>query len=177
MSGVLKGSTRESGKPQHVIKFFDRNGRFLRILKVPGAYFPSLTWEGNGLRLALAVDAYIFFANVRPNYIWCAGGNTIAYSFQRPDRKEMSVVFWNTNTHEPHTKYLGSLSAPGISTQDLRFLKSNGEFFFLVIAERAPMSARQKLAAAASSLAEEKSSGSKEKGAAKGSKYDDDEDV
>ena len=28
----------------------------------------SLDWEKGGLRLALAVDSYIYFANIRPNY-------------------------------------------------------------------------------------------------------------
>ncbi len=33
--------------------------------KVPGNGISSMAWEGGGLRIALAVDAYIYFANIR----------------------------------------------------------------------------------------------------------------
>lgn len=40
----------------------------LRTLKVPGKQMTGVSWEGGGLRIALAVDAYIYFANIRPDY-------------------------------------------------------------------------------------------------------------
>ena len=180
VSGIVR-ATADAAKPQYAIKFFERTGRFLRVLKVPGNYFPSLTWEGNGLRLALAVDAYIFFANVRPNYIWCAGKNTIVYSFQRPERKELFLVFWDTLTHERHTKHLSSGSGVGSQAQELRFLRSSGDYFFLVIAERVALTSRDRASASISSASEEKAqakggSGSGNSGAKGGSKFDDEED-
>ena len=30
-------------------------------------------FEGGGLRIALAVDSFIYFANIRPNYKVCGG--------------------------------------------------------------------------------------------------------
>lgn len=33
--------------------------------QVPGNGISSMAWEGGGLRIALAVDAYIYFANIR----------------------------------------------------------------------------------------------------------------
>lgn len=36
-----------------------------RHLQVPGSGISSMAWEGGGLRIALAVDAYIYFANIR----------------------------------------------------------------------------------------------------------------
>lgn len=40
----------------------------LRTLKVPGKHMSGISWEGGGLRIALAVDSYIYFANIRPDY-------------------------------------------------------------------------------------------------------------
>lgn len=28
----------------------------------------GIAWEGGGLRISLAVDSYIYFANIRPDY-------------------------------------------------------------------------------------------------------------
>lgn len=28
----------------------------------------ALSWEGGGLKIALAVDSFIYFANIRPDY-------------------------------------------------------------------------------------------------------------
>lgn len=41
-------------------------GEHLRTLRVPGGGISGISWEGNGLRLALAVDSYVYFANVGP---------------------------------------------------------------------------------------------------------------
>lgn len=40
----------------------------LRTLKVPGKQMTGVAWEGGGLRIGLAVDSYIYFANIRPDY-------------------------------------------------------------------------------------------------------------
>jgi len=40
----------------------------LRTLKVPGKNIASCSWEGGSLRIALAVDSFIYFANIRPDY-------------------------------------------------------------------------------------------------------------
>ena len=37
-------------------------------------------FEGGGLRIALAVDSFIYFANIRPNYKVC-GGHKFVTSF------------------------------------------------------------------------------------------------
>lgn len=46
--------------------------KHLRTLKVPGKQISSLSWEGGGLKIALAVDYYIYFANIRPHYKVCS---------------------------------------------------------------------------------------------------------
>lgn len=40
----------------------------LRTLKVPGKQMTAVSWEGGGLRIGLAVDSFIYFANIRPDY-------------------------------------------------------------------------------------------------------------
>lgn len=46
--------------------------KHLRTLKVPGKQIAALSWEGSGLKIALAVDSYIYFANIRPDYKVCS---------------------------------------------------------------------------------------------------------
>lgn len=72
-------------------------GQHLRTLRVPGTTLRSLTWEGSGLRLALAVDSHIFFANVRPTYVWDYFGKTLVYASYRKDRSDFTIHFWNTD--------------------------------------------------------------------------------
>lgn len=65
-----------------MIKYFDPFGRFLRAVRLPGENIAALSWEGSGLRIALAVDSYIFFANIRPAYTWAFFQNTVVYTYQ-----------------------------------------------------------------------------------------------
>ena len=58
----------------------------LRTLKIPGKEVSSCVWEGSSLRVALAVDSFIYFANIRPSYKWCYFSNTVVYAYNRSDR-------------------------------------------------------------------------------------------
>jgi hypothetical protein len=60
-----------------VVHFYDALGSFLRTLPVVGGGINALSWEGGGLRIALAVDAYIYFANIRPDYKVRGGGRGV----------------------------------------------------------------------------------------------------
>ena len=64
---------------------------------------PACAWEGGSLRIALAVDSFIYFANIRPNYKWTYFSHTVVYTFPRPDRSETDVVFWNIKSNEVRT--------------------------------------------------------------------------
>ena len=55
-------------KEINCVQFYNPLGEHLRTLKVPGKGMKSLSWEGGSLRVALAVDSYIYFANIRPDY-------------------------------------------------------------------------------------------------------------
>ena len=98
--------------PPSEVQFYTCLGKYSTTLRIPGGgNIASITWEGSGLRLALAVESFIYFANVRPQYRWCSFGDTVVYSFAKPGRDEQCVIFWNTKTNEKYTKYVRNLLA------------------------------------------------------------------
>lgn len=106
---VAGSETTESGDSVNAVQFFNPFGDHLRTLKVPGNNIRSLSWEGGGLRLTMAVDHFIFFANVRPDYKWGYFANTVVYSFTKPERSEHCVVFWDTKLNGHQIKYVKGL--------------------------------------------------------------------
>jgi len=89
----------------HVVQFYSSTGQYLRVLKVPGSGIKGLSWEGSGLRLAMAVDSYVFFAHLRPDYKWTTLNNTIVYAFTKSERPgEHGVVFWNHKSSDKNVK-------------------------------------------------------------------------
>lgn len=81
-------------------------GQHVHTLRVPGSSVSTLAWERGGLRLALAVEHFVYFANVHPEYQWSYFAGSLVYAFDRPDRPESCVVFWDLQTHEAHAKYI-----------------------------------------------------------------------
>ena len=100
---------RSSGGDRRAIskvQFYTPYGRHLRTLKVPGGRIKSMSCDGDGLRVALAVDAYIFFANMRPDYRWALlGGKTLVYAYAKGGRRDHSVVFWDTDTNDRRVQH------------------------------------------------------------------------
>ena len=83
----------------------------MRSLRVPGTsgIVNSLSWEGFGLRIALAVDCNILFCNIQPEYLWSYFNNTLVFAFRKPERNDMCVIFWDTSINEKHIKYMKRL--------------------------------------------------------------------
>eukprot|EP00735_Rhodelphis_limneticus_P010276 TRINITY_DN29_c0_g1::TRINITY_DN29_c0_g1_i1::g.14869::m.14869 TRINITY_DN29_c0_g1::TRINITY_DN29_c0_g1_i1::g.14869 ORF type:complete len:1186 (-),score=401.47,sp/A6N6J5/WDR35_RAT/54.58/0.0,Coatomer_WDAD/PF04053.9/9.8e-05,Coatomer_WDAD/PF04053.9/15,WD40/PF00400.27/9.4,WD40/PF00400.27/7,WD40/PF00400.27/31,WD40/PF00400.27/2.5e+02,WD40/PF00400.27/6.1e+03,WD40/PF00400.27/1.8e+03,eIF2A/PF08662.6/0.00014,eIF2A/PF08662.6/4.8e+02,Clathrin/PF00637.15/2.1e+02,Clathrin/PF00637.15/9.7,Clathrin/PF00637.15/0.0027 len=104
-------TTLPTGEQREIsmVQFYNPFGQHLRTLKVPGNGIQSLSWEGGGLRIALAVDSFIYFANIRPDYKWGYFGGTIVYAFTKPERPEHCVIFWDTKTDERQPKYVKKL--------------------------------------------------------------------
>ena len=75
---VVSKST-ERRQEMSMILFYSPNGQHLRTLKVSSSPINTLSWERSGLRIALTVENYIFFANVRPDYKWAFFSNTLVY--------------------------------------------------------------------------------------------------
>lgn len=106
------GLSNKSGKEDrrsNFIKFYSCTGQLMRQVRIPGENVNAITWEASSLRIALAVDAFIFFANVRPAYTWAYLENTVVYSYYRPERKETVVIFWDLSLGEAHPKYVSNL--------------------------------------------------------------------
>ncbi|KAI8852268.1 hypothetical protein BC829DRAFT_440972 [Chytridium lagenaria] len=112
VSGVqFARSSQGEEKEVSVVQFYDPFGQYLRSLKVPGKRISSLSWEHGGLRIALAVDSFIYFANIRPDYKWAFfAEDVLVYGHNRFDRPETALVFWNTKTNERHTNFTLTIS-------------------------------------------------------------------
>ncbi|XP_076457078.1 WD repeat-containing protein 35-like isoform X2 [Babylonia areolata] len=108
---AVAGSQHALGqdKEVNVVQFYTPLGEHLRTLKVPGKSMYSCSWEGGSLRISLAVDSFIYFANIRPDYKWGYCTNTVVYSFTKPDRPEHCVIFWDTKNNEKYVKYVKNL--------------------------------------------------------------------
>ena len=72
----------------------------IALLEVPGKQISSCGWEGGSLRIALAVDSFIYFANIRPDYKWAYFASTVVYTYKKPDKTDVAVTFWNTKSGE-----------------------------------------------------------------------------
>ena len=126
VSGSLRSKRSDESKTINLLKFYDAYGKLLRTMRVPGEKVSDVTWDGSGLRLALAVDSYIFFANARPKYTWAYLLNTVIYAYSRPDRRESAVIYWDLTAAETHIKMVNGL----------KFLAAAGDFCALVVAEK-----------------------------------------
>ncbi len=76
---------------------------------MPGRYLAGLCWEGTGLRVALAVGTFVYFANIRHDYHWGYFSDTLVYSFRKPNKIDHCVIFWNTRTGDKHAKSVKNL--------------------------------------------------------------------
>jgi len=65
---LIEGTEGNKG----VVQFYSNYGQHLRTLRVPSysGMVNCLTWEGYGLRISLAVDTNVLFANIQPEFIW-----------------------------------------------------------------------------------------------------------
>ncbi|OCT79015.1 WD repeat-containing protein 35 [Xenopus laevis] len=146
---AIAGSQRAASQDKdiNIVQFYTPFGEHLRTLKVPGKQITAVSWEGGGLRIGLAVDSFIYFANIRPDYKWGYCSNTVVYACTRPDRPEYCVVFWDTKNNEKYVKYVKSLmsvttcgdfcilatKADESQQQDDRETEVNGATYVLVL--------------------------------------------
>eukprot|EP00730_Choanoeca_flexa_P001723 TRINITY_DN10757_c0_g1_i2.p1 TRINITY_DN10757_c0_g1~~TRINITY_DN10757_c0_g1_i2.p1 ORF type:complete len:1157 (+),score=402.04 TRINITY_DN10757_c0_g1_i2:149-3619(+) len=91
------------------VQFYNTMGEHKRTLQVPGNNITSLAWELGSLKLCLTVDNFIYFANVRPDYLWGHFTNTVVYAFSKPQREEHCVIFWDVKRRNRIVKYVKNL--------------------------------------------------------------------
>lgn len=92
-----------NNKELNQVNFYSPFGHLYRVLKVPGNEISSISWEGKSLRLAMAVDSFIYFANIRPHYLWCYFEKTVIFSSTKNNNNGNSVnviTFWNTISNQ-----------------------------------------------------------------------------
>lgn len=94
-----------------VVQFYNPLGHHIRSLRVPTftGLVNSVSWEGYGLRIALAVDTNILFANIQPEYLWGYFSNTLVFAFRKPERNDMCIIFWDTTVNQKQVKYMKRL--------------------------------------------------------------------
>lgn len=52
----------------------------------------------------MAVDSFIYFANIRPDYMWCYFGKTVAFVNGNAGLDTSSVTFWDTVSNQVRRK-------------------------------------------------------------------------
>ena len=98
VAGTMTVAGTGTEKDSNVVQFYTPHGEHLRTLKVPGKQITACAWEGGSLRIALSVDSFIYFANIRPDYKWAYFANVVVYTYNRADKQDTAVVFWNHKT-------------------------------------------------------------------------------
>ncbi|XP_017782759.1 PREDICTED: WD repeat-containing protein 35 [Nicrophorus vespilloides] len=103
---AVTGRQIEADKESNVVQFYSPYGDHLRTLKVPGHSISCCVWEGGSLRVALAVDSFVYFANIRPNYKWCYFKKTVVYTSCRPQKPGVCITFWDITNNQCHSRYV-----------------------------------------------------------------------
>ncbi|VDM78095.1 unnamed protein product [Strongylus vulgaris] len=85
----------------HVVTAF---GVKLSSLKMHTSSLTGCSWDPTGVKLALSAENLIWFANVRPRYKWGYCGHTVVYSYERAERGDYRVVFYETKLDESYSK-------------------------------------------------------------------------
>lgn len=56
------------------------------------------------MRIAFAIDSFIYFANIRPDYIWCYFGKTVVYLNANNAKESDAITFWDTLSNQCYHK-------------------------------------------------------------------------
>ncbi|KAA0197686.1 hypothetical protein HAZT_HAZT001209 [Hyalella azteca] len=129
-NGRMQLMRNEGDDTVYVVQFYTPLG------EVPGQELTGCSWEGSSLRIALAVDAFIYFANIRPDYRWCYFASTVVYTYTRPERAETCVTFWDTANNEHYVKYIkylmGMVAAGEHCVLSVRTDDGSGQFGLII---------------------------------------------
>ena len=99
---AVVGRTTETNQSpsQNAVMLYSCTGKLLRTVKLPGTQIAGLAWEGYSLRLAFAIDSFIYLAQVKQDYLWTCFSNTLVYHFHKKNKPESYVMFWDTKNNE-----------------------------------------------------------------------------
>lgn len=82
-ASVLAVCGRDRDSKSLLVKFYSPYGDLLQTLRLPGRNLTDVSWEKEGLRIAIAIDTYLFIASVKPQYEWAFFGDTLAYTLSK----------------------------------------------------------------------------------------------
>ncbi|KAL4706027.1 hypothetical protein ACJJTC_014249 [Scirpophaga incertulas] len=94
-NGTVLAAAGCTNDQMNVVQFFSAFGEHMRTLRVPGGSLRALSWEKRSLRLAIAIDSFIYFANVKPDHKYAFFGNTLAFVSGNE-----TITYWDTETHQ-----------------------------------------------------------------------------
>lgn len=120
-----------AAKDVNAVHFYATNGALVSSLKIPGTKIAALTWESGGLRVGIAVDSFIYFANIVPDHVWGFCRDTLVYL----GSGGTYVIFRNVATNATATKQV-----PG-----LRKIAARGDFCVLATETDTPGSCSLRL--------------------------------
>ena len=92
--GIISNAaeTTSSSRKLVILFYSPENGQMLHRLSVPGTDLVACSWERYGLRIAIAVDNFVYFANVRPDHLWTHFADTFAYAL--PNSRQLYTLLF-----------------------------------------------------------------------------------
>ncbi|OTF81489.1 hypothetical protein BLA29_000177 [Euroglyphus maynei] len=100
-----------NGGSRNFLKIFNRQGELLTVTKVPGNEIHDCSWEKNSRKLVLAVDSFMYFANLKCQTSWCFLSNAISFVrdvFDDDDdeifEKKKYLTFWELKTNKRYER-------------------------------------------------------------------------
>lgn len=109
ISGVLN---IEGEEPLGVVQFYDFNGSYLRVLKIDkSSSVGPLSWNGDGLKLALGVNFSMYLASVKLSYKMCylASAKVFVFAIEKENRVDSCIIFYDTKRKVFQSKFLRNL--------------------------------------------------------------------
>ncbi|VDD82634.1 unnamed protein product [Mesocestoides corti] len=94
----LCDSQPEANQHIGIMQFYSNFGDHLYSLALPGKEPTACAWEGAGsFRLAIAINSYVYFANLRLKYHWTYSPNahSLIYAFTRSEAHNKIGMFWD----------------------------------------------------------------------------------
>ncbi|CAB3400293.1 unnamed protein product [Caenorhabditis bovis] len=90
---------------QAVIHIMSAYGKMISFLRIKDtSSLTGVAWDPSGLRIAVTTDSNVYFGNIRPQYKWGYIGRTVIYVFEKVERNQFSVVFYETKIEETFSK-------------------------------------------------------------------------
>ncbi|CAD8136286.1 unnamed protein product [Paramecium pentaurelia] len=109
---AVAGSLKEKDDQRAVVQFYSNMGDHLKTLRVANTdKVNSLSFEGDGLRLVMGVGQTVYVANLKLDYKWSylSQSETLIFAYQRQDRMEFTIIFWDTRREQKSIRYMKGL--------------------------------------------------------------------